>query len=252
MNRGVPHPAVAGIAVAILVIDAGTWAMIVLADAVYIPLGRDYETYIGAAHSFLEGQGFYHAYQLAGPYAIGCACPDAILYPPTLLWLLLPFTVLPAILWWAPVLIVGWIVWTCGSRPRQLLALSLALWPQTAGMVGAGNPGMWIVAMLALATRYPVFAPWVLLKPTLAPFALYRGNRRSWWLGLAAFAIGSAAFLPLWFDWLTAIRNSNGDPLYSLTNVIPMLIPLVAQQRSHDPDDRRHRVEQLAVPRVLA
>ena len=37
----------------------------------------------------------------------------------------------------------------------------------------AGNPEMWIVAALALATVWRGFAPLVLLKPALFPLALF-------------------------------------------------------------------------------
>lgn len=216
-------------ALTLLVIDAGLWAMIVQADAVNIPFGRDFGTYHDAAASWLAGAGFYHPYQLAGQYIVtGFPGNDPILYPPTILPLLAVFTVLPAFLWWAPLAIVGYVV-ARAPRDRQLLCLALCFWPQTIGMIGAGNPAMWIVAALALATRWPGFAPFVLLKPSLAPFALYRVHRAGWWVGLVAFTLVSLAFLPMWLDWLRAIRNSDADIGYSLTNFAPLLIPLIAR-----------------------
>ena len=53
----------------------------------------DFDLYMAATRSWLSGLGFYHPYQLSGPYEI---TPGDILYPPVALLLFVPFTVLPA------------------------------------------------------------------------------------------------------------------------------------------------------------
>ena len=44
----------------------------------------------------------------------------------------------------------------------------------------------------------------VFLKPTLAPFAFFGANRRSWWVALGALGLVSLLFLPMWLDYLAA------------------------------------------------
>ena len=69
----------------------------------------------------------------------------------------------------------------------------------------------------------------VLLKPSLAPFALFGANRRSWWIALAAVALVSLPFGSLWMDWVASVVNSRGGgPLYSALEIPMLLIPLVA------------------------
>src|SRR3990167_2546558 len=54
-------------------------------------VGMDLRTYMARTNDWLAGDGFYRDRQLAGPYVIET---DDSLYPPTLLYLLVPFTVL--------------------------------------------------------------------------------------------------------------------------------------------------------------
>lgn len=210
------------LAVLVLVIDAGTW-WIAAQGGFYIPAqGGDFTAYRDAAASWLHGTGFYYPFELTGPFHI-FGHPYPILYPPNAIPLFAAFTVLPGFLWWAiPLGIIGWRV----SRVRGwklLLILGLALWPTTLMMVQTGNPGMWIVAFLCLD-----LSPLVLLKPTLAPFALVGAGRGRWWTTLGVLAIVSLFFWREWLDWLTVVRNGDGGILYSLNAVPSMLIPIVA------------------------
>ena len=78
--------------------------------------GLDYRIYMDRAADWLEGDGFYLARQLDGPYAL--LSGDA-LYPPISLLLFAPFTSLPAVLWWAiPIGIVSGIVLYTARRSR--------------------------------------------------------------------------------------------------------------------------------------
>jgi hypothetical protein len=98
-------------------------------------------------------------------------------------------------------------------------------------IIASGNPGLWIAMFAALGTVWrPAFAL-VLLKPSLAPFALFGVRSRGWWVLLAAVVLVSLAFLPMWIDYLHVLLNGRG-PLavawYSIRDVPLVAIPLVA------------------------
>ena len=193
--------------------------------------GHDFTLYRDAASRWLATGEFYSAYQLAGPYPV---VADEILYPPVALVLFVPFVYLPEVLWIAvPLAIIAWSVWS--SKPSPLgwtVILFLVTFPQWRPVSYAvdiavnGNPVLWVAAFVALASRYPVFGPFTLLKPTPAvvPFALVGIRHRSWWIGLAVFAGLCLAFLPMWGQYVTVLTNARGaDLLYGLTGV-PLLL----------------------------
>lgn len=193
-------------------------------------LANDYRIYTDAARSWLAGDGFYHPYQLEGPYL---ALPPAVLYPPPALILFVPFVFLPAAAWWVlPIGITAWAVWSHHPRPLAWAGIAVCLWfPTTLALVWWGNPGMWIVAFLAIGTRYGWPAVFVALKPSLAPFALVGIWSRSWWFAAAALAVVSLALLPMWPAYFTALRNimDGGSGLnYSISSLPTMAIPLIA------------------------
>lgn len=198
-----------------------------------LPSRWDYETYRAASLDWLAGRGFYEAYQLAGPYPVVWR---EVLYPPTALVVLVPFALLPAPLWWGvPLGITAWIVrWHRPSRLRVGLILLCLAWPRSYEAVMNGNPVIFAVAFLALGTRWPVFAPWVALKPPFAPFALPMVRSRAWWLGAGLFGLVSLALLPMWVDYLTVLRNAEwpaAGPLYMLGQAPLVAIPLIARSR---------------------
>jgi hypothetical protein len=193
--------------------------------------GFDYRLYVDTAMRWLHGGSYFEPYQLAGPYPISAG---DILYPPVALVLFVPFTILPAILWWlAP---LGAVVWCLRElRPRRtvwpLLAACLA-WPTTPLKILTGNPVIWAVAGLALGVLYCWPSVVVLIKPSLFPFALFGANRRAWWLVLAGFVAISLPFGSLWIDWVHSILNSQGGGLAYSSLELPMLaIPLIAWAR---------------------
>jgi hypothetical protein len=202
------------------------------------PPGFDYQTYMSATQRFLNGGGFYAPYQLAGPYAIGTR---DILYPPSALWLFVPFTVLPAVLWWAiPLGIVGWVIASYRPSPwawAAILALLVLPFPfdwhfsYALELVVTGNPAMWVVAAVAAGTRWRWPAAFVLLKPSLAPLALIGVRGRAWWLAAGGLAVLSLALVPLWIEYVTVVLNARGPRaslFYSVTDLPLMLIPIVA------------------------
>ena len=109
--------------------------------------------------------------------------------PPTALLLFIPFTVLPGFLWWAiPAAAVGSMLWRLRPGPIAWPFLVLCVaWPPTVVKVAAGNPVIWAVAALALGTVWRWPSVFVLLKPSLIPFALFGswtragGSRSACW-----------------------------------------------------------------------
>jgi hypothetical protein len=202
---------------------------IAIADRSGLPVGMDIELYLDAAQRWLGGGPFYPAYQVSGPYAIQ---HGAILYPPPILVLLVPFTVLPLALWWIlPFGIVGWVVWRL--RPSMLgwagIVAALAA-PATIGTLVNGNPVIWATAALALGTLYAWPAVFAAIKVSIAPFALFGCWHRSWWVAAGAGLLISLAFLPMWPDYVRVLLNSSHPRglLYSIAEVPLVMLPLIA------------------------
>ncbi len=197
------------------------------------PFGVDFTLYREATERWLSGGPFYEPYQLAGPYPIRAG---DVLYPPVALWLFVPFTVVPfpalaAVLWAAiPVGAAGWAIWRLRPRPAVWPILAFCIvWPTTLLKLWTGNPVIWSVAALSLGVVHYWPSVFVLLKPSLFPFALFGADRRHWWLALAAFVALGLPFGAMWADWLTSVVNSTGGGLlYSVLEVPMLLLPLVA------------------------
>ena len=213
---------------AILVI-AGFELSIVLPRAIALgaPLGVDFHQYLGHARTFLETGSFYLDHQLHGPYAI---LPGDPLYPPVILYLLVPFLVIPQVLWWAmPLGLIG--VFVGASQPKPwawpLLALIVAD-PRTIEIIMYGNPAMWVSATVAGALLWSWPGALVLLKPSLAPFALIGIKTRGWWLTLAVGVVLSVPLAGLYFQFVRVLLDSNGSLSYSLPDVPFVGLPLVA------------------------
>ena len=201
-------------------------------------LGVDYWLYRDATRVWLGGAPFYPIHQLRGPYDITAG---DILYPPVAIWLFVPFaipngpelSVLMAAVWWL-VPLGATAIAIVALRPRPwtwpILVLCLSN-PTVILKIWTGNPVIWSMAALAVACVLPwrTSAPFVLLKPSLAPFALFGIRRRSWWIGAAALVALSLPFGGLWADWLTTVVNSRGGGLlYSSLEAPFLLLPLAA------------------------
>ena len=210
------------------------------------PLGVDATLYRDAAARWWSGGPFYEPRQLAGPYEV---TPGDILYPPVGLWLFVPFALLPAVVALRPVVARagrGHGRGRSGGSGRArvvwpLIALCLA-WPTTPLKVWTGNPVIWCVAAMAIATAWRGAAPFALLKPSLFPFALFGIRDRSWWLGLAVFAALCLPFGTMWVDWVATVLNSRGGGLlYSILEAPMLALPLVAWLgRTRPPVEERH------------
>lgn len=189
--------------------------------------GVDFLQYMDHTARWIETGQFYLPRQLAGPTAVMDGDP---LYPPVVLWLLVPFKFLPAPLWWVlPIGLTLAIVF--GYRPAPWtwpLFAFIALWPRTEALILYGNPGMWAVAVISAATKWHWPGPLVLIKPSLAPFAFIGIRHRAWWLTLAILLIACLPFRALWSQYLTVLQNSHVPLSYSLLDVPLALAPVIA------------------------
>ncbi len=224
-----------GLSVAVLILPVAF--ALVVPHPLEQPLGVDFRLYHDVTARWLAGGPFYEPYQLGGPYEIRAG---DVLYPPVGLWLFVPFAAatgvlgtVTTVLWWiVPLGTTAAVVVRLRPRPLAwpLIALCLSN-PTTLLKVWTGNPVIWSMAAMALAVvgsgRFA--ASFVLLKPSVAPFALFGVRRRSWRLGLAVLVALSLPFGPLWADWVASILNSRGGGLlYSGLEIPMLLLPLVA------------------------
>jgi len=226
------HPVRLGLALfAALTAIAFAWRLwVVLSVEVGSVVGVDRGIYKEAALRWAGGGSWFYPEQLAGPYTI---IQGHVLYPPTALPWLVPAAYLPDALWWGlPVCVIAAIVWhhrpAIWAWPVMGLCLS-TFW--SVEIIASGNPGLWIAMFAALGTVWrPAFAL-VLLKPSLAPFALFGVRSRGWWVLLAAVVLVSLVFLPMWIDYVRVLLNGRG-PLavawYSIRDVPLVAVPLVA------------------------
>jgi hypothetical protein len=188
----------------------------------------DANIYFDAANRWLADGTWYLDRQLHGPYEIQIG---DVLYPPILLYLLLPFQVLPRVLWWAIPLAIAGVALARIRPPRwswPLLLLCLAWGPAMAQVV-KGNPVMWAMAALAVSIAMGWPSTLVLLKPSLFPFALIGIRRRAWWLQLGLLGLLSLPVLGLTVIYPRVILDSQGGGLlYSLNDVPLLLLPVLA------------------------
>lgn len=233
------HPVRLGLVLsAALTAIAFTWRLwVVLSVGEGSVVGVDRGIYRDAALRWAGGGFWFYPEQVAGPYTI---IQGHVLYPPTALLWLVPAAHLPDALWWGlPICVIAAIVWH--HRPAvwawPVMGLCLAtFW--SVEIIASGNPGLWIAMFVALGTIWrPAFAL-VLLKPSLAPFALLGARSRAWWVLVAAIVLVSLAFLPMWIDYLQVLLNGRGNlavPWYSIRDVPLLCVPLLAWAASTRP-----------------
>jgi hypothetical protein len=254
MRIELPHSRSTAIALSVAVFAIPLAFALVIPHPLEQPLGVDFTLYRNVAARWLAGGPYFEPYQLAGPYEIRAG---DVLYPPAGLVLFVPFVLLADVfawlLWWTiPIGATAWAIWRLRPRPAvwPLLALCVA-WPTTLLKTWTGNPVIWSVAALALGTLWYWPSVFVLLKPSLAPFALFGANRRDWWLALAGLVLVSIPFGSLWVDWVTSVVNSRGGGvLYSTLEIPMLLLPLIAwlgrTQPTMNPSDFEHQPEDTA------
>lgn len=175
-------------------------------DRIGTILGPDRMLYLDATSRWLSGGPFYPDYELSGPFE---NTDHDVLYPPNAILLFAPFTILPAALWWAiPAVVVAWV--TLRLRPDPIVwpfvAICLA-WRATPLTIVVGNPVLFGVAALALATLYRWPAALIPMKPSVFPVALFGVWRRSWWLALAGLVLVSIPFGEMWLNRCASSRT---------------------------------------------
>jgi len=222
------HPKRFAIALSIAMFAIPLGLVLVVPHPLEQPFGVDFVLYRDAAARWLAGGPYFEPYQLTGPYPITAG---DVLYPPVALWLFVPFTILPAVLWWVvPIGVTAWAVGRLRPTPAWWPAIAFCLaWPTTLLKLWTGNPVIWSVTALSLGVVFWWPSVFVLLKPSLFPFALFGANRRRWWIALAVFVAMCLPFGAMWADWVTSLANSTGGGvLYSTLEIPMLLLPLVA------------------------
>jgi hypothetical protein len=171
-------------------------------------IGHDYQLYMDATRSWLGGGPFYHPYQIAGTYVVEA---DEILYPPHALLLFVPFTLLPAVLWWAvPICVLVYALWRAEPGPwATAFVLACLCIPKSLQLVTSGSPTMWVAAGLAFArVGWPAVGG--LVKPTLLPIVLAGVRRRSFWVAAAVLALIDIALPRMSIEYVAVVRNATG------------------------------------------
>lgn len=228
------RPLAFGLSVALLVLAAVVFDLRWHAFASRGYVGVDYDTYLTAARRWLDTGSMYFPYQVQGPYVLKpwpyTADIMPGIYPPHMIYLFAPFLVLPSVLWWAvPLGVTAYVIAAFRPAPWTwpIMAGLVALPDTLSGMI-VGNTTMWLMAFVACGLRWNWPSVLVTLKPSLLPFALIGSRHRSWWAAAVIVGLASLPMLPLWFDYARAVENAGQGPLFSLSSVPALLLPVVA------------------------
>jgi hypothetical protein len=190
-------------------------------------VGVDFHRYQELTERWLSSGQFYLEHQLAGPTTVRDGDP---LYPPIVLYLLVPFRLLPELLWWViPLTVLGYVL--IRLRPRAWtwpLLAAVVVWPRTPALIIYGNPGIWIDAAIAAGVLYAWPSALVLVKPSLLPLALLGIRKRSWWIAVGVLTLAAIPFGTLWVDYLTVLRNSAVPVTYSVLDLPLAFAPVIA------------------------
>lgn len=197
-------------------------------------LGIDHATYNVFAIRWWETGSMYLPHQVSGPFDPRPQPHDPpttpSMYPPVAALLFLPFTVFPGILWWAiPIGTIAAVLARWRPAPWTWPVMTAALlYPPTWATVWVGNTTMWVVAALALGLDRGWGGPLILLKPSLAPFALAGALRRGWWVTAMAIGLLSVPFGSEWIRYLAVVRNAEASLGYSVESVPLLAVVLLA------------------------
>jgi hypothetical protein len=191
-------------------------------------IGTDHTFYRMVGQRWLDTGTFYLPHQLAGPYVVQADVD--VLYPPLGLILFVPLVWMPFPLWWiVPGIVVATTLWRLHPALWTWpIMAALFAWPRGVSNLIYGNSDMWIATFICggLLLAWP--AVLVLMKPSVLPFALIGARRRSWWIAAITLGLVSLPFLSLWRDFYLAIHNSDAAWYYSLDDMPPLFIPVVA------------------------
>ncbi len=220
----------------LLTITALAWLSVPILQSSWLErsFAVDYGIYMDAVDRWLRDGSWYQDRQLHGPYAIELG---DVLYPPVLLYLLVPFRLLGPYLWVgipAAILVASVVRYRPATWGWLLIAICLA-WPVTPAKFIFGNPVSWAAAAVALGTRFRWPSALILVKPTVIPFTLIGIRDRRWWLCLVLLVVLSIPFLTdtlrypqVLLDARTNPVDGRGGPLYSLQEWPLLLVPVFA------------------------
>lgn len=213
-SRPALREVVVGLTVLLFMIAGLEFALVqrAIAGGWYGGWGSDLALYLEAATRWTSGGTWYAPAQLAGPYVVESAAANV--YPPTLLYLTLPFVAgLPLFLWWAiPLGISAAALWTVRPAPWGWAMLAIVLiYPRTWTVIVAGNPAIWSLAAIVAGVAWNWPAVGATLKLTLAPFALIGIRRRSWWIAAACAFVLALPFGSLWIDYVHVLANATSS-----------------------------------------
>lgn len=211
---------VAGVVLGVAALAMGFLVLSAVAEEPSV-IGMDYRVYMDQTRSWLAGDGFYRERQLHGPYPIEHG--DA-LYPPVILYLTVPSSYLPAVLWWlVPLGIIGWSLYRKPPSPLGwLILLALFIYPRTWAILIHGNPSLWVMA--ALISGWYAFA---LIKPTFIPFALLGVRERRWWVLVGIGLLAAIPFGAMWLDYISALKGAQTSNLGYLWGELPIALGVV-------------------------
>jgi hypothetical protein len=109
------------------------------------------------------------------------------------------------------------------------------VWPETHVKVISANPGLLVMAALALAALYRWPAVVAVVKPTLALFSLVGVKSRGWWVGLMVLGLASLPFLALTLAYPAVALNAQSPrPFYSVWDLPLVALPLIAWAGARD------------------
>ena len=191
--------------------------------------GGDLRYYTDATRRWLAGEAFYLPRQLAGPYEIQMG---DILYPPTAIYLFLPFVFLPSQLWWALAIVIpayAFWVWRPAGWAIALICLCLAV-PNLPNGYFRGSPAIMVAALVAAGLLWKWPGALILLKPSVFPFALIGIRSRGWWITIAVLGLITLPVVTLVPDWIRVVIDGRSPAgwLYSLRDVPLLLVPVIA------------------------
>ena len=191
--------------------------------------GGDLRGYTDATRMWLDGDGFYLPRQLNGPYQTELG---DVLYPPTAIYLFLPFLVFPVLLWWVlPLGLLAFLIWSWRPAPWAVAVILVCIaYPNNAITIFRGAPVMVFAALVGAALRWKFPGALILLKPSILPFALIGIRTRGWWITALVVGVATIPLLGLVPDWLRAVFDSRGygGLLYSARDLPLLVIPVFA------------------------
>ncbi len=230
--RSVPMPPLRAVIVAAACVVAAILAagmfVAVWESTQPIQRGQDLEFYRNVAVRWLDTGVYYLPRQLDGSGSLTLNLD--VLYPPSALFLFVPFVWLPAALWWVgPMAIVAASFARLRPAPWTwpILILSLA-WPRTAGAIVFGNSDLWFAAFVWAGAAFAWPGVLVSMKPTLVPFGMIGIRHRSWWIAAGVFVAVNLPLAALWVEYPTVVRNAGLPLLYSIGNLPMFLAPVLA------------------------